>query len=181
MTAPGLLRGDIVDRAQGLLGQSAVSAGGHSGDPKVGHLHAAVSEDHHIVGLDVPVDDPPAVGMAQGLGDLGDEVEGLPPIELVPLFLHVLLQGDPIDQLHDDVLHLRGAAHVIHCHDIGVGQHGHRLGLVVEPAAELSILRQVLPQDLDRHQPIQPVAPGLVHLGHAAGPHQLQDLISVIE
>ena len=42
------------------------------------------------MGLDVPVNDAPAVGVAQGLGDLGDEMQGLPPVELVPFFLHIL-------------------------------------------------------------------------------------------
>ena len=117
---PGLLRRDVVHRAQGLLGQGAVPPGGHPGDAEVGHLHTAVPEDHNVVGLDVPVDDPPAVGVAQRLDDLGDEVEGLPPVQLISLFLHILLQGDPVDQLHHDVLKVGGAAHVVHRHDIGV-------------------------------------------------------------
>ena len=181
VATPGLLRGDIVDGAQGLLGQGAVSAGGHPGDAKVGHLHAAVPQHHHVVGLDVPVDDAPAVGVAQGLHDLGDEVQGLTPVQLTPLFLHILFQGDPVDELHDDVLNVSGAADIIHRHDVGVRQHGHGLGLVVEAAAELGVLGQVLPQDLHRHQPVQPVAPGFIHLGHPAGADELQDLISVIE
>ena len=170
-----------MDGTQGLLGQGAVSAGGHPGDAEVGHLHAAVPQHHHVVGLDVPVDDAPAVGVAQGLYDLGDEVQGLPPVQLAPLLLHILLQGDPVDELHDDVLNVSGAADIIHRHDVGVRQHGHGLGLVVEAAAELGVLGQVLPQDLHRHQPVQPVAPGFIHLGHPAGADELQDLISVVE
>ena len=181
VAAPGLLRGDIVDGAQGLLGQRAVSAGHHPGDAEVGHLHAAVPQDHHIVGLDVPVNDPPAVGVAQGLGDLGDEVQRLTPVQLVSLFLHILLQGNAVDQLHDDVFQRRGAAHVIHGHDVRVGQHSDRLGLIVEAAAELRILRQVLPQDLDGHQAVQPVTPRLIHLRHAADPDELKDFISIVE
>ena len=181
VTAPGLLRRDVVHRTQGLLGQGAVPPGGHPGDAEVGHLHTAVPEDHNVVGLDVPVDDPPAVGVSQCLDDLGDEVEGLPPVQLIPLFLHILLQGDPVDQLHHDVLKVGGAAHVVHRHDIGVGQHGHSLRLVVEAAAQLRILDQVVPQDLHRHQAVEPVAAGLVHPGHPAHADQLQDLVSVVE
>lgn len=67
---PGLLRRDIVDRAQRLLGQSAVAPGGHPRDAEVGHLYAPVPEHHHIVGLDVPMDNAPAVVVAQRLGNL---------------------------------------------------------------------------------------------------------------
>ena len=181
VAALGLLRRDVVDGAQGLLGEGAVGRVGEPGDAEVGHLHAPVPENHDVVGLDVPVDDAPAVGVAQGLDDLGDEMEGLPPVELVPLLLHVLLQGDAVDELHDDVLQVRGPAHIIHRHDVGVRQHGHRPGFIVEAAAELLVLGQVLPQDLDGHQTVEPVVPGLEHPGHAAQADLLQQLISTVE
>ena len=47
------------------------------------------------------------------------------------------------------------------------------LGLIVEATAKLGVLGQILPQNLNGHQTVQPVAPGLIHLGHTAGPHQL--------
>ena len=133
------------------------------------------------MGLDVPVDDPPAVGVAQGLDDLGDKVEGLPPVELVPLLLHVLLQGDAVDELHDDVLQVGGAAHVVDGHDVGVGEHGHGLGLLVEAAAQLRVLRQVLPQNLHRHLAVEPVVQGPEDPGHSAHADLLHNLVSVVE
>ena len=181
VAAPGLLRRDVVHRPQGLLGEGAVAPGGHPGDAEVGHLHAAVPQDHDVVGLDVPVDDPPAVGVAQGLDDLGDEVEGLPPVELVPLLLHVLLQGDAVDELHDDVLQVGGAAHIVDGHDVGVGEHGHGLGLLVEAAAQLRVLRQVLPQNLHRHLAVEPVVQGPEDPGHPAHADLLHNLVSVVE
>ena len=181
MTASGLFRRDIVDRTQRLLGQGTVTAGGYPGDAEVGYLHTAVPQNHNVVGFDVPMDNPPAVGVAQRLCNLRDKVEGFPPIEFIPLFLHVLLQGNAINQLHYNIFQLRGPAYIVHRHDIGVGQHGNRLGLIVEPAAKFRVLRQVLPQNLDCHQPVQTVASGLIHLCHAAGTYQLQYLISVIE
>ena len=117
----------------------------------------------------------------RALHDLGDEVQGLPPVQLAPLLLHILLEGDAVDELHDDIVQLAGAGHVVHRHDVGVGEHGDGLGLVVEAAAELRVLRQLLLEDLDGHQTVEPVAPGLVDHGHAAGADALQDLISVVE
>ena len=55
--------GDIVHRPQSLLGQGGLGGGHDPGDAEVGHLDAAVPEDHDVLGLDVPVDDPPAVGV----------------------------------------------------------------------------------------------------------------------
>ena len=62
-----------------------------------------------------------------------------------------------------------------------MGEHGNGLGLIVEPAAELGVLGQLLLEDLHRHQAVEPVAAGLVHPGHPAHADQLQDLVSVVE
>ena len=102
--APCLLRRNIVDGAKGFLCQGL---GGirQTGDAEIGHLHAAVPQDHDVLGLDVPVDDATAVGVAEAPHDLGDEVQRLPPVQLAPLF-HILLEGDAVDQLHDDIFHI---------------------------------------------------------------------------
>ena len=138
--APRLLRRDIVDGAQRLLRQRILSSGSQPGDPEVSHLDAAVPEDHDVLGLDIPVYDASAVGMGQGLHDLGNEMECLPPIEGRTLRLHILLESNAVDKFHHDIFHVGGTAHVINGHDIGMGQHRHSLGLIVEPAAELSVL-----------------------------------------
>jgi len=51
----------------------------------------------------------------------------------------------------------------------------------METAADLGILGQIVPQDLDGHIPVQPMAPGLVDSSHTADADQLQYFISVIE
>ena len=102
--APGLLRRDIVHGAQGLLGQGLPLVR-QARDAEVGHPDAAVPQDHDVLGLDVPVDDATAVGVAEAPHDLGDEVQRLPPVQLAPLF-HILLEGDAVDQLHDDIFHI---------------------------------------------------------------------------
>ena len=42
----------------------------------------------HQMGVDAPGGG--GGGVAQRLADLGDEVEGLPPVQLISLFLHIL-------------------------------------------------------------------------------------------
>ncbi len=133
------------------------------------------------MGLDVPVNDAPAVGVGEGLHNLGDEVQRLPPGELAAPLLHILLEGDAVNELHDDIIQLLRAGHVIDRHNVGVGEHRYSLGLIVEPAAELCVLGQILLEDFHRNQAVEPVTPGLVHHRHAADTDALQDLISVVE
>ena len=52
---------------------------------------------------------------------------------------------------------------------------------IVEPAAELGVLGQLLLEDLHRHQAVKAVIPPLVDHGHTARPDALNDLISVVE
>ena len=55
------------------------------------------------MGLDVTVDDAAAVRVLKCLADLRGEVQGLAPVERA-LLLHILLEGNALDQLHDDVV-----------------------------------------------------------------------------
>ena len=177
--APGLLRRDVVHGAKRLLGQ-CLPLVGKAGNAEISHLHAAVPQDHDVLGLDITVDDAAAVGMAQAPHDLGDEMQRLPPVHAATA-LHILLQRDAVDQLHDDVFPVRIGGHVIHRHDVGVAQLRYRLGLIVEPAAEIRVVRQVAFQYLDGHKAIQPVAPGLIDIGHTAGADQLQYFIAIVQ
>ncbi len=79
-----------MDGTQSFLGQG-VTFIHHPGNTKVHDLDRAVFQHHHVVGLDIPVDDPPAVGVLQGLGDLHGKVESFLPVENTLLF-HVLLE-----------------------------------------------------------------------------------------
>ena len=140
VAALGLLRRDIVHGAQGLLGQG-VALAHDPGNAEVHDLDAAILQHHHIVGLDVPVDDAPAVGMLQALGDQHGKVQRLLPIEDA-LYLHILLQGDAVDELHHQVIGRIRGGNVIDLDDVGVAQHGHGLALRPEAAAELIVSRK---------------------------------------
>lgn len=126
------------------------------------------------------MDDTTAVGVAEAPHDLGDEVQRLPPVQLAPLF-HILLEGDAVDQLHDDIFHIAAPGHIVHRYDVGVRQLGNSLRLRVEPAAELLVLRQIAFQNFDRHQTVEAMALCLVDDRHAACADALQDLIAVVQ
>ena len=113
------------------------------------------------------------------LHDLRDEVQRLAPVELAALF-HILLEGDTVDELHDDILRF-AAAHVIDRNDVRVREHRDGLRLVAEAAAEVSVLSQVALEHLDRDETVQAVALGLVNDRHAAAADDFEQLIAVVE
>ena len=111
-------------------------------------------------------------------------MERLLPAQLPPPLLHILLQRDALDELHDDIVRLcliLGPGHVIDRHNIGVGQHGNGLRLLPKPAAKLFVVSKVLLQDLDRHKSVESMAFGLIDHGHTPGTDALQYLISFSE
>ena len=69
-------------------------------------------------------------------------MQRLAPVERA-LLLHILLEGDALDELHDDIVDVVRVRHVVDAHDIGVREHGDGLRFGVEAAAELCILREV--------------------------------------
>jgi len=176
---PGLLRRDIVYRTQCLLCQR-LSGVFQAGDPRVGHLDAAVPQNHDVLGLDIPMDNAAAVGVTQAPHDLRDKVQGFPPIQLAAFF-HVLLEGNPVNQLHDDILGVAALGDVIDRHNVGMRKLRHSLRLRVKTAAEVLILGQAALEDLNRHQAVQPVTLRLVDDGHAAGADPLHDFIAIIQ
>ena len=93
------------------------------------------------MGLDIPVDNAPAVGVLQALGNLHGKVQRLLPIENA-LYLHILLQGYAVDELHHQVIGRIRGGNVIDLDDVGVAQHSHGLALRSEAAAELIVSRK---------------------------------------
>ena len=172
---------DVVDRAQGFFCKG-ISLGHHPGDTEISYLYRAVFQHHNVVGLNVPVDDAPAVGVFQRLCDLHSKVQGLLPVENALLF-HVLFQADAVDQLHNDVICLQGhgGGHVVNRNDVGMAEHSDRLAFRVETAAEILVLQIVILQYLDSHKTVESVAACFIYNRHAAGADHFQDLIPVIQ
>ena len=100
--ALSLLGRDVMNGAQGFLGQR-IALGHEPGNAKVCHLHGAILQHHNIMGLNVPVNDAATMGMFQCLADLNAEMKGLFPVQHT-FFLHVLLQGNSLDQFHHNIV-----------------------------------------------------------------------------
>ncbi len=106
------------------------------------------------------MDDPVAVGVLEGVGDLPGQAQRVGHGKRAA-------QGLPLHVLHDQVV----GSHVEQRADVGVVEGGDREGLVAEALLE-GFLR-----DLDRDGPLQPGVAGLVHLAHPARAHGAHDLV----
>ena len=162
----GLLRRDIMYRSQGLSGEG-ILCGIQPCNAKVGHLHTAILQDHNVVGLDIPVNDSPTVCMLQRLGDLGGKMQRLPPGKCSPL-LHILLQGQAIDELHDNIVDIVGVIDIVDRHNVRMGQHGNGLRFRIKSSAEVLIPAQLILEYFYSHISVEPMASGPVDHSHAA-------------
>ena len=167
-------------RANGLVGHGLGLALEEAGNAEVGHLDGAVLQEHNVLGLDVPVDDALLVGALQGHEDLGGEVDGLLPADGA-LLLDILLQGDAVDKLHDDVLDLVAKADIVHLDNVGVVEHRDGLGLIAETAQEIAVVGKFFLQNLDGHPAALHAVVGLVDIGHAAHADKLVDFVPAIQ
>ena len=174
-----LFRGNIVDTAHGL--GSAGSLGRYrAGNAEIRHLQVVVFRQNNVLRLDVAVDDAPRVGCLQAFRDLDREVHcfiGLQPALLVD----IVLQGDALHQLHDDIVEVVFIDHVIIIHDIRMDQRAGCLRLHLELPDESIVRDKFLFQDLDRYIAVQFMTACPVNFGHAAAPDQVKDLIAVLE
>ena len=170
-----------MNRAEGFLCQG-VTLGHQPGNAKISNLNRAVFQHHHIMGLNIPVDNTAAVGVFQSLCDLNCKMQGLLPVQHT-LFLHVLLQGDSLDQLHNNVicLHRDGSGHIVNRYDIRMGQHSNSLTFRMEPAAEILILQKIVFEYFNRYQTVKPVTASLIYNCHTAGSDHFQNLIPVVK
>ena len=83
--------------------REGILSGGDAGNAEICDLDAAVLQNHNIVGLNVAVDNPTAVRVLERFTNLGGKMQGFAPVE-DSLLLHILLEGNALDQLHDDVV-----------------------------------------------------------------------------
>jgi hypothetical protein len=57
-----------------------------------------------------------------------------------------------------------------------MAEHGHRAGLAGKPLGKGRVLADRRRQDFQRHQPVEPLLPGLVDHAHPAAADEFQNL-----
>ena len=181
-----LLRRHVGDRAHDapVLGDGLRLLGGvvarigvvaQLGEAEVEHLEPPVRREHHVLGLQVAVQDALAVRRAHGVGECDREREEALHREAARGDL--LAERLALDELHrQEAQAVRFLDRVQH-HDAGMAERGDRLRLALEALDLLRVERHLRRQHLERHAPVEARIEREVHLTHAARAERLEDLV----
>ena len=143
-------------------------------EAEVEELHARPGE-HHVAGLQVAVNDPLAVRLVQGIGDLDAAAQRL--VERQGTVPETLLKRFALEQLHHQEIRLVLAADIEERADVRVRQPGDRPRLLLEPLAGFGRRGPMRGQDLDRDRAIEAGVACLVDLTHAPRSERREDLV----
>ena len=176
--APCLFGRGVMDRSHDI-GCDRVACGSLR-DSEVGDFHLSVSGNYDILGLDVSVYDMVSVSDFKAHGNLQSDRNGFLVAEPSPL-CDIILESDPVYQLHYDIVDPLFLAYVVDIDDIGVHQARCSLRLYAELRNEIGVLRKLLFEYLNRHVAVQSVIFGFIYICHTAGPDFFKDLIAVCD
>ena len=144
-------------------------------EAEVEDLDDAVLRDHHVLGLQVPVDDPGGVRLGEPVGDLAGDVEQTPGRKRAGP--QDLPQRLPVDELHRDEDRGVGGPDVVDRDDVVVIQSGGRARLLLEALVPVGIGGKLRRKHLDRDLAPQPRVPRAIDLAHPSGAERREDLV----
>ncbi len=124
----------------------------------------AVGPDADVLGLDVAVDDPELVRLAEGVGELGRDLDDFR--ERHRSHRHSVAEGAALHELHGDERRSVGLVDLVDCGDVRMVDGGGRLRLPDETLDALLVGRDLLGEDLEGDLPAE-----LGVLGRVDGPH----------
>jgi hypothetical protein len=136
-----LLGRHVLDRADHAAG------GGHSGvaekpgDAEISELHGAVAGQQEVGRFDVAVDHTPVMCVAERLASLAPDPDHLAPVEAASM-LHLLVETDPVDQLHRVVELLLLLAETEQADDVRVFEFPQSFDFGGKPVPEVLVLPQ---------------------------------------
>jgi len=142
-----------------------------AGDAEVHHLDVAGGVQHHVLWLDVAVDDALAVGEREGVEQLDADRGDVPVAELAGQ----LVQRLAVHELPHQDAALAVAEPVVERHDVGVGESRGSLDLTDDAARHAAPLGD----DLERDGLVEGDIERLVHVGEPAAADLADQLIAV--
>ena len=171
--ATSLFRSHVPDRAEHQAGFCRSGTGGVGGDrilveageTEVEQLDVPVRPHHHVLGLDVPVDDLRSVCDSQSLGDLPRDRDG--PRQR-NAFAGGLPQCRPFDQFHRDVPIRSEYTGLVDRHDVGVVEGGGKRGLAQQAIQRGFVADERTANHLERDASGEPRILSAIHLTHAS-------------
>ena len=147
-----------------------------AGDPEVGHLCAAVAQQH-VLRLHVAMHDPALVREGERRRDLAAELDHLVDRQR-PQLVDQLLEVVSVDVLEDDELLPRVLAAVDHRDDVRVRELGDRTRFAPEALDVLLVVAVPLVEDLQRDLALEQAVVGPVDRGHPTTPDELLELVA---
>ena len=154
------------------------------GQAEVENLHAAVAEQHDVLGLEIAVNDAAVVCGRQAARHLDRHVGTLPRRErTLPEFVAQCLAVEELSdqERRPDRALIRiddlGAADVVHRHDIRVIDRGDRARLALESREPIGISCKNRGQHLDGDVAAEPRVPRPIDDAHTSGADERQDFV----
>jgi hypothetical protein len=148
-------------------------------EAEVGDHHATVGRDEHVVRLEVAMHEPFGVRRCEPASGVREHVEDL--FQRAWSIAQPRAERHAVDELHRDEHLATERAHVVHRHDVGVGELGHRLGLAQQAARSRGrhhVAVRVALEHLERDTAIELWIVGRVHDPHAARAHAIEQHIA---
>ncbi len=174
-----LLGGHVVGRPVGVAGaRERPLADAWANEPEVAELGEALRGDQDVARLDVAVDEARGVGVLEGAGDLGGEVDRLLLGE-TPLLAEDLLERAALDVFHDEVAAAAALADLDRADDVRMGEAPGGARLAIEALDVDRVLGEALGEDLDRDDAVEGELPGLVDGARRALRDLGEDLVPV--
>ena len=146
------------------------------GEAEVEDADVPVFRDHHVLGLEVPVNDAGLVRARKTVGDLDGDIEEL--LDGQRARLNELAKSPAFDELHRDVDGAVGTADVVDVDDVGMIQAGGRARFLLEAPPPFGVRREVGRQHLQRDIAAQPAVVRAVDLAHPARGNRRNDVVA---
>ena len=132
------------------------------------------------MGLDVAVDDALGVGVLERIQNLREEIQRLPPAKAA-LLLDILLERDPVEIFHDDIVEIVVEGHVVDLDNISVVQNRDGAGFIFKAHAKLLVGQKFLLEHLDGDRAAVLHVDRAVDNGHAAHADHALNAIAVVD
>ena len=138
-------------------------------------LGMAARRHHHVLGLEIAMEQPLGMGVAEPVGNLARDIDDLHQAELA--VGDELGQGTALDELHDNAITVVLLENVEDLDDRRMGQPRHGASFTAEALALLSGDLAVGAHPLDRHVALEALVPRLVDLTHPTAPDESLDAV----
>ena len=156
-------RGGVVGGAENDA--LALALIGEAGQSEVADLGPFLAVQEDVGRLDVAVQDARLMGVGETFADAGHQAGDF--VLFNGLAVGGVVERLPVHELHHDIGHVVDFTEIVDADEVRVVEHGHGLGLVLEPPTEVLVLTKFARENLDCHVPLKGLLASLVDCAHS--------------